>query len=114
MGRENKKDEVAVEIKDSKRSEDGYWNLRGEKGYNYNQKDSEREVSDEIKIRFKLSENRKLTEGQKQEVLKTILGEAEEPVKQKDERFSDRLVVLAALVLIPVIGLAFLITSTGF
>ena len=103
-------DEVTVEIKDSENSETRYWNLRGEKEYNYQQTDSEKALKDEIDIKFNLDENRKLTEQQKQTILNTLLQETKEP--DREEKPSNRQILIAALTL-AIIGLAFLIANTG-
>lgn len=59
--RRKSSDEVIVEIQDAEGREKNYWNLRGEKNYNYTQEDSSENLRDELSIEFNLNENRNLT-----------------------------------------------------
>lgn len=114
--------EVTVEIKDSEPRSKSYWNLRGSKKQNCVENVSEdlKDLNDEINIEFNLNENRELTEGQKQTILKTIL---EKPKKRpREEIYTEELgnysdypfnkgVVLLFFIVLSGLGFAFLLTN---
>lgn len=76
--RRRSSEEVIIEIKDSEPRGKNYWNLRGEKSYNYSRKNSSEGLRDELNIEFNMDENRHLTQEQKQVILNTLIAENEE------------------------------------
>lgn len=116
--------EVTVEIKDSEPRSKSYWNLRGSKKQDCVKDISQdlQDLNNEINIEFNLNENRELTEGQKQTILKTLLKEQEQPEEDEDFTYMgnysdqpfDKGIVLLFLVVLSGLGFAFLITNIRF
>lgn len=113
MGRKRRKssDEVTVEISGSDPSSKRYWNLRESEEASQNQ--SERPI-DGINVEFNLSENRALTEEQKQTILNTLIENPKDIIEEEgseDENRFNKWTILLFLVALSGPAVAFLMIN---